>query len=129
MKCSSTSSKATPPAVEMARAIGIVPVRRTGTALMSAASAVRRHGRRRARGCEAASCSRPIAAGDRFAALRRNVDSDCLPRGAARRCSSAAASTSGEQVDVQDRLARCRDGLAQRGRQRVDAAAFQASPW
>ena len=76
-----------------------------------------------------ASCSRPIAAGDRLAALRRNVDSDCFPRGAASRCSSAARVDVGQQIDVQDRLACSRDGLAQRRGQGVDAAAFQAGLW
>ena len=49
-----------PPAVEIARAIGAMPVRRTGTALMSRA---RSAGARVASVPLVASCSRPISAG------------------------------------------------------------------
>jgi len=86
-----------PPAVEMARAIGAVPVKRTGTALMRAASAAGVMVETRSGAASVASCSKPIAAGERLAALRRNVDSDCFPRDAESRCSSAVRVTSGRR--------------------------------
>jgi hypothetical protein len=45
-----------------------------------------------------ASCSKPIAAGDRFSALRRNVEVDCLPRGLTRRASSSDSVLSGRKA-------------------------------
>ena len=77
--------------------MGAVPVRRTGTALTRSASAA---GAMLAKCCDdamAASCSRPIATGDRFAALRKNVESDCFARGAARRAARSACVRSGRK--------------------------------
>ena len=45
----------------------------------------------------AVSCSRAIAAGDKFSVLRRKVESDCFPRGAPRRAASSAPVLSGRK--------------------------------
>ena len=98
MKCSSSSANETPPAVEIARSSGATPVSRTGTAPIRAVSAVASSDARRCPADAAASCSNPIAGGDRFAALRRNVASDCLPRGALRRRCNSGAERSGRRL-------------------------------
>ncbi len=77
--------------------MGATAIRRTGTALISAASAA---------GVSSDSCcdeetdasrSNPIATGESFAVLRRNVASDCLPRAAPRRRSRSARLLSGRK--------------------------------
>ena len=72
-----------PPALEIAFSIGAVPLRRTGTALMRSASAAGVSALSGDAQAMRVSCNSAIAAGDSCAALRRNVDSDCLPRGRA----------------------------------------------
>src|SRR5258705_46956 len=76
IKRASRSANAMPPAVEIARAIGAMPVRRIGTALTRRASS---SGGKVASLPLVASCNRPISAGERLMILRRKVESDCLP--------------------------------------------------
>ena len=98
MKSASSSSKEMPPAVEIARAIGATPVSLTGTALIKSA--------RLCGGNEdsdwpdeiAASCNRPMATGERLSALRRKLDSDCLPRGAEDRAANSSIPRSGRKA-------------------------------
>ncbi len=78
MKRLSSSSKVTPPALEIARVIGATPVSRTGSAFSLAG-----HHARRQRGelARIASCASAMATGESETDLRNLLDSDCLPRG------------------------------------------------
>ena len=128
MKASSIASNETPPAVEIARSSGAVPTRRTGTALISAASSgasisAKRSGRRRDRLVQQADGGRRQI--DRLAQERRQR---LL---VARRFETLLQFRHRQirtQRDVQHRFARRRDGFAQRRRQRIDAAAFEPLP-
>ena len=111
-----------PPAVEIALATGLTPVSVTGTALISAASSSALIALSDG---PAASRSRPIAAGASRVALRRKLDSDCLPRGADRRLHQRVARDVGHQVDSDRGVADLLDGVAQARRQRIDGAAFE----
>ena len=71
-----------------------------GTALISAARAGALKAPSFCDDAAAASCNRPIAAGESFAALRSTLDNDCLPRGASSRCCSPAEETSGRSATV-----------------------------
>ena len=89
-----------PPAVEIARAIGAMPVMPTGTALISAA---RRSGERADNGSAVssrASCRSPIATGGNFSALRSKVESDGLRPSTERRrrASISSAERSGRKA-------------------------------
>ena len=66
--------------------------------------------------------------GERCAALRSQLENDCLPRGADSRAIRSLHFEIGPQGDVQRRLPRTRDRLAQLGRQRIDRAALDARP-
>jgi hypothetical protein len=60
-----------PPAVEIARSNGATPAKRTGTALMKAASVLESIVDRFRPSAIAASCTKPMATGERPAALRK----------------------------------------------------------
>src|SRR5438477_12250004 len=98
MKSGLSSSNDMPPAVEIARAIGATPVRVTGTALIRWARSADDNDDSETPVALAASCSNPIATGDRCAALRRKFDRDCLPFGADNRAIRSFISISGRKI-------------------------------
>ena len=98
MKSASSSSNAIPPAVEIARAIGATPVSSIGTALIRLARSAGDSDASEAPDALAASCSNPIATGERLTALRRKFDRDCLPFGADTFAISSFMSRSGRSA-------------------------------
>ena len=87
-----------PPAVEIARAIGAAPVSSIGTALIRRARSAGDSDDSDTPEALAASCSNPIATGERLTALRRKLDSDCLPFGAESFAIKSFASRSGRRA-------------------------------
>ncbi len=77
ISASSNAARDTPPALEIASAIGIGAVSRTGTALIRVASAA---SSREASGGPSASRRSPIATGSRLKALRSPLLKDSLGR-------------------------------------------------
>ena len=71
MKSASSSSNEIPPAVEIARAIGAMPLSLIGTALIKSARAAGDIADSETPDAIVASCSKPISTGDRCAVLRR----------------------------------------------------------
>jgi hypothetical protein len=65
----------------MARAIGAIPESSIGTALIRLARSGGASDASDVPDALAASCSNPIATGERLTALRRKFDRDCLPFG------------------------------------------------
>ena len=126
MKSASISSNAIPPAVEIARAIGATPVSSIGTALIRLARSAGDSDASDVPDALAASCSNPIATGERLAALRRKFDRDCLPFGAESFAVSSSMSRSGRSATCSVACPDVQDRLAQLGRQRIDRAAFDA---
>ena len=100
MKRGSISSKETPPAVEIARSIGAVPVIRMGTLLTSAASAAGLIDDRVFPSRYAASFKRPTATGESLAAFLRKVEMDCFSRGFERAASKSVIEMPGRKSIV-----------------------------
>src|ERR1700744_4667858 len=130
MKSASSSSKAMPPAVEIARAIGARPVSSIGTALTRSASSSADNDDSEAPEAAAVSCSKPIAAGEgeRRRRFPQPVRKRLFCEGNRQPRCEIAPLEIGPQCDLQGRLLLAEHCLAQWSRQRVDRTAFDAVP-
>src|SRR5438045_9427745 len=98
MKSSLISLNEIPPALEIARAIGVVPLSWIGTALIRSARPTGDSDVNDTPEAIAASCRRPIATGESCTALRSQVENDCFPFGGATRAIRSLISHSGRNA-------------------------------
>ena len=130
MKCWSSSSNAIPPAVEMARSMLAVAVRRMGTDFISAAMAA---GAMEASGAPGGAVrgllQQPRGGGRKLDRLAQDVREELL---AARPRQAREFQRGRREAGARNRqvgLAVALDGIAQGRRQRVDRAAFEPGLW
>ncbi len=128
MKRTSSSAKGTPPAVDMARAIGAVAVSRTGTLFIMAASSagvpVARGFPVRARGL----VQEPHRDRSQLGGLPQDVGKRLLFPGPRKRGFQILHRQSGPKVYCKCNFLVAFDGVAQFRRERINRAAFKADP-
>jgi len=98
MKSASSSSNDIHPAVEIARAIGAMPLSLMGTALIRSASFPGDSDDSDTPDAIAVSCNRPMPTGESCAALRSQLEKDCLPRNADSRAVRSFSLRSGRRA-------------------------------